>query len=74
MRAVLFALHELQGEMEPDEVLSHLRDTVKDYMRKRELVVALARYVGLKLAELRPAEAEAARVLTGLVKNERVGG
>jgi adenine-specific DNA methylase len=74
LRAVLFALHELQGEMEPDEVLSHLRDTVKDYMRKRELVVALARYVGLKLAELRPAEAEAARVLTGLVKNERVGG
>jgi len=74
LRMVLFALYELQTEVEPDEVMSHLRDTVTDYLRKRDLLMTLARYLGAKLARLRPDEAEAARVLTGLVKNEKVGG
>jgi len=74
LRAVLFALYELQSDLESDDVMSHLRDSVPDYLRKRDVVVALSRYLALKLAKLRPAEAEAARVLTGLVKNERVGG
>jgi putative DNA methylase len=74
LRAVLFALYELQSEIESDEVMSHLRDGVTDYMRRRDLIVALARYLDLKLAKFRPEEAESARVLTGLVKNERIGG
>lgn len=74
LRAVLFALHELQSEIEPDHVMSHLRDGVTEYMRKRDLIVALARYLDLKLAKTRPEEAEAARVLTAVVKNERIGG
>jgi len=74
LRAILFALYELQSDVEPDDVMSHLRDMVPGYMRKRDLVSALARYLALKLAKLRPPEAEAARVLTGLVKNEKVGG
>lgn len=74
LRAVLFALYELQTEVEPDDAMSHLRDGVTDYLRKREVIVALTRYLDVKLAKVRPDEAEAARVLTGLVKNERVGG
>lgn len=74
LRVVLFALYELQTDVEPDEVMSHLRDGVADYLRKRDLVAALARYLDAKLAKLRPDEAQAARVLTALVKNERIGG
>jgi putative DNA methylase len=74
LRSVLFSLYELQGEVEPDVVMSHLRDGVADYLRKRDVIVALARYIDAKLSKRRPEEAEAARVLTGLVKNERVGG
>jgi putative DNA methylase len=74
LRAVLFALYELQEEVEPDEVMSHLRDNVTDYLRKRDVIAALTRYLDQKLARARPEEAEAARVLTGLVKNERIGG
>ncbi len=74
LRALLFALYELQEEVEPDEVMSHLRDNVMDYLRKRDVIAALTRYLDQKLAKARPEEAEAARVLTGLVKNERIGG
>jgi hypothetical protein len=74
LRAVLYALYELQSEIETDDVMSHLRDGVTDYMRKRDLIVAMTRFLDLKLTKARPAEAEAARVLTGLIKNERVGG
>jgi len=74
LRAVLFALYELQAETDPEVVHSHLRDNVPDYFRKRDDIVMLARYLDLKLARRRPEEAEAARVLAGLIKNERVGG
>jgi putative DNA methylase len=74
LRSVLFAVYELQSEIEAEEVMSHLRDTVADYMRKREVIVALASYIDDKLAKARPDEAGAARVLAALVKNEKVGG
>ena len=74
LRAVLYALSELQSELETDDVLSHLRDNVADYLRKREDIKLLAKYLDLKLKGARALEAEAARVLLGLVTNERVGG
>jgi putative DNA methylase len=74
LRAALFALFELQTEVEPDDVMSHLRDTVPDYLRKREELKAMAKYLDAKLARLRPQEAEAARVLLGLLTNEKIGG
>ena len=45
-----------------------------DYLRKREDIKLLAKYLDLKLKGARALEAEAARVLLGLVTNERVGG
>jgi len=73
LRALLFALSELQGEVEPDEVMSHLRDNVPGYYSKREEIGAVASYIAAKLERRRPEEASAARVLHGLVRNEKLG-
>ena len=42
-------------------------------MSQRELVVELADYLGKRLDALRPDEGSAARVLSELVKNQRLG-
>ncbi len=73
LRAMLYALHELQAEVEPDEVMSHLRDNVPGYYSRREELVAIAPYLAAKLERRRPEEASAARVLHGLVRNEKLG-
>ena len=76
LRAVLYALMELQSEVGSDEVLAHLRLNVPDYygdMTQHELVAALADFLAQRLELLRPAEASAARVLRELVKTQRLG-
>lgn len=72
LRAVLYALHELQSEVEPDEVMSHLRDNVKEYLRQRNEISAVADYIAHSVEPRRPEEASAARVLHGLVRNEKL--
>ena len=73
LRAVLFALYELQREVDSDETLGHLRDLVPGYLSRREDLMALAGVIAAKRAEKAPAEAEAARILLGRIKNERLG-
>jgi adenine-specific DNA methylase len=73
LRAALYALCELQAEVEPDEVMSHLRDNVTGYYTRREEITAVALYLAAKLERRRPEEASAARVLHGLVRNEKLG-
>jgi putative DNA methylase len=73
LRALLYAFSELQAEVEPDEVMSHLRDNIPGYYGRREEVAAVTSYVASKLEARRPEEASAARVLNGLVRNERLG-
>jgi adenine-specific DNA methylase len=73
LRPVLYALYELETEVEADEVMSHLRDNVPGYYARRADVVALAGYLAARLERLRPDEAAAARVLRDLVKGERLG-
>jgi len=73
LRAVLYGLMELQKEGDTDDVMSHLRDNIQDYMRRRHDIAHVASYIAAKLDKLRPEEASAARVLHGLVRNERVG-
>lgn len=76
LRAVLYALMELQRDTDGGEVLAHLTLNVPDYygdMSRRELVVELSDYLEKRLAALRSAEASAARVLRELVKNQRLG-
>jgi hypothetical protein len=76
LRSILYALMELQREVEPDEVLAHLTLNIPDYYQdqsKRELVIALSDYLSAKLATIRPEEADAARLLSELLRNQRIG-
>jgi putative DNA methylase len=76
LRAVLYALMELETDVDGAEVLAHLTLNVPNYygdMTQRELVVELAGYFAKRLDPLRPDEAGAARVLRELVKNQRLG-
>ena len=71
-RAVLFALHEIQSEVEGDMVLSHLRDLVPGYLAEREDLISIAAYIARKRAGVVESEAGAARILQGLMRNERL--
>jgi adenine-specific DNA methylase len=72
-RAVLYALHEIQAEVDGDLVLSHLRELVPTYLADRDDLGAIAAYIALKKSGVDAAEASAARVLQGLLRNERLG-
>ena len=74
LRSVLYALYELEREVDIDEVMSHLRDLVPAYFTRREDLMAMAAYIAAKRELLFPAEAQAARILLGRIQNERVGG
>ena len=76
LRAALYAIMELQKDVDGGEVLAHLTLNVPNYygdMTQRELVAELAEYLAKRLDALRPDEASAARVLRELVKNQRLG-
>lgn len=76
LRAVLYALMELERNVDGGEVLAHLTLNVPDYygdLTQRELAIELADYLAKRLDTLRPEEASAARVLRELVKNQRLG-
>jgi hypothetical protein len=73
LRAVLFALYELQIEVDIDEVTSHLRDLVQGYLTRREDLMALASVIAAKREARNQEEAQAARILFTRIKNERLG-
>ena len=72
-RALMFAIFETQKDVDGDEVLSHLRDLVPNYFDARDELVALADYVAKKRAKIDEAEARAAAIVHGLIRNERFG-
>ena len=72
-RALLYAIHEVEKDVEGDDVLSHLRDLVPDYFNAREGLMALADYIATKRASTDEEESRAARILHGLIRNERFG-
>jgi putative DNA methylase len=73
-RAVLFALQSLERGKENEEVMGNLRDNVTDYVKRREVLVAICNYVAGRLAGLRAEEASKARILSGLIRNEPAVG
>ncbi len=76
LRAVLYALMELQKDIDTAEVLTHLTHNVPDYyadLTQRQRVIAIADYLAGRLVHLRPEEASAARVLAEAVRNQRIG-
>jgi putative DNA methylase len=76
LRAVLYAVMELEANVDSGLVLSHLTHNVPDYygdLTQRERVIAIADYLAGRLEETRPYEASSARVLSEAVRNQRVG-
>jgi putative DNA methylase len=76
LRASLYAMMEIEKNVDGADVLAHLRLNVPNYYgdtTQRDLVVELAGYMAKQLESIRPEEASAARVLRELVKNERLG-
>lgn len=72
-RAALYAIFELENEVEGDDVLSHLKDLLPNYHSRRDELVAIADYIARKRTSVDEAESRAARILYGLIRNERLG-
>ena len=72
-RAALYAVYELENDVEGDEVLSHLRDMLPSYHSKRDDLAAIAEYIARKREAVDETESRAARILHGLIRNERLG-
>jgi putative DNA methylase len=73
-RAVLFALQSLELGKESEDVMGNLCDNVTDYVKRREVLVAICNYLADKLAGLRAEEASKAWILSGLIRNESAVG
>jgi putative DNA methylase len=72
-RALLFAIYEVQKDIDGGDVLSHLHDLVPNYFNAREELMALTDYISKKRATTTEQEARAAGILHGLIRNERFG-
>jgi putative DNA methylase len=72
-RAALYAVLELENDVEGDDVLSHLKDMLPNYHNKRDDLAAIADYIARKREGVDETESRAARILHGLIRNERLG-
>ena len=74
LRAVLYALMEIQRDLEMDEVLAHLKFNVSDYYNaeRRILLQVLSNFLADRLEQIRPKEARAARILKEFWANEKL--
>lgn len=76
LRAVLYAVMELQTDVDGKEVLAHLMLNIPNYygdMTQRDMALSLADYLAKRLDDLRPEESRNARVLYELIKTQRLG-
>ena len=76
LRAVLYAIMELVAEVESDSVIAHLALMVPNYyydLNQRHRATQLADYLAKHLERRHPPQASAARVLSELIKNQRLG-
>jgi putative DNA methylase len=76
LRAVLYAIMELVAEVESDSVIAHLALMVPNYyydLNQRHQATQLADYLAKHLERRHPPQASAARVLSELIKNQRLG-
>lgn len=73
-RAVLYALMDLQAEKDLDVVLSGLEQNLKvgTFYSSRDMLIAIARFIGKKVDSMRADEASAARVLADGIENQRM--
>jgi len=72
-RAALYAIFELENDVDGDDVLSHLKDMLPNYHNKRDDLAAIADYIARKREAGDETESRTARILHGLIRNERLG-
>lgn len=72
LRAILYALMELEQDVDGEMVLHHLVMNVEGYYEKRDLLVTITDYLTQKLSDYRPSEAKAARILRQLIRHQGV--
>lgn len=79
LRGLLYALYEIQSEVETDDVLLHLMQNCPQYLQQRPLLAKMAAYIAQQREGLKgsknfhpEAEASAARILTEALKNQRL--
>jgi putative DNA methylase len=74
VRAVLYALMDLQAGKDLDIVLNGLEQNLKvgTFYSARDTLVAISRFVAKMVAVMRPDEASAARVLADGIENQRM--
>jgi putative DNA methylase len=74
VRAVLYALMDLQAGKDLDIVLKGLEQNLKvgTFYSARDTLVAIARFIAKMVAVMRPDEASAARVLADGIENQRM--
>ncbi len=72
LRGILYALMELEKGIDSEQILAHLGDNVPNYLKQRPVIIALANYLVPRLAHLREREATHAKILSDLVRNERL--
>ena len=74
LRAVLYGLMELMGEVDGGVVLTHLGHNVPNFYdgMTRDLLIAITDYLASKLPGIREDEAAAARILRELLRNQRL--
>lgn len=72
VRLVLRAMDRIERNHETDDVITELRDLLPDYIRKHELLVAIASYIAERRKDAYPTDAASARILRSALMNARV--
>lgn len=72
-RAVLHALWELDNGVVDELVIGHLRDLIVSYSERRGDVLHVVNYIKTKIGGLDKEAASNAEILSGLIRNERIG-
>jgi putative DNA methylase len=82
LRALLYAMWELQKNLEVDDVLLHLVDNCREcrgqFLANKPLLITIADYMAIKRTGLKPektyeSEASSARILAEALKSQRLG-
>lgn len=74
IRAVLYALMDLQAQKDLDDVLKGLEQNLKPgaFYSSRDMLVTIARFIGKRVETMRPEEASSARVLADGIENQKM--
>lgn len=79
LRALLYAMHEVIGDAEIDDVLLHMMDNCPDYLRRKPTLVRMARYLAEKRGALKHSknyrpdrDASAARIIAEALEHQRL--